>query len=363
MAETATADLDALLEESGFSDERIVHLPDASVAELLREHYGLDVELRRLPTEKDDTFRAVTDDGAWTVKISSPAEPVELIGLQTEAMIWAGDHMSSHGPAVPRVLRSRTGAASVPLSADDAGGLGARRVLRVLEYLPGVPLGMREGYRPTASELAGFGGACAHLSLAMRGFSQSSDARRLAWDLAELPTLAPLAEHLSGRELELAERSLSEYEKYAAAVVPTLDHQVGHNDFNPFNVLLGDDGHVAGVIDFGDVVRTATVLDAAVGAGSMIDLDERGWWLVTQFMAGYLQVRDLDWRELEVLAVAAPARQAQRLLLRGLAAAQSAERAAYLASHATDLADPLAGVLNIEVAERVASLRELRRPS
>lgn len=361
MAGTAAAVLHALLDESGFSDERIVHLSDASVAELLRERYGLSVELRRLPTEKDDTFRALTEDGAWTVKISAPVEAAELIGLQTEAMIWAGAHMSGQGPAVPRVLRSLEGEATVELTAADAEGMGAGRVLRVLEYLPGVPLGMRGQHRVSGAELAGFGAACAHLSRAMEGFSHAYDTRRLAWDLAELPTLAPLREHLSGRELELVERSLSEYERHAAAVVAALPHQVTHNDFNPFNVLTTEDGRVAGVIDFGDVVRTATVLDAAVGAGSLIDLDERGWWLVAGFMAGYLQVRDLDERELEVLAVAAPARQAQRLLLRGLAAAQSAERAAYLASHATDLADPLARVLDVEVADRVASLRDLRR--
>ncbi|MCD7101310.1 phosphotransferase [Pseudoclavibacter sp. 13-3] len=354
------ADLTALLGESGFTEEPVNHLDEHQVRDLLREHYALDVDLRRLPTEKDDTFRAATDEASWTVKISAASEAPNLISLQTEAMIWAGAHMSAEGPPVPRVLRTTTGAATVSLTDDPSQSQRYPRVLRVLEFLPGVPIGSDDAPKLDGAAMERLGGACACLAESLNGFNHPADSRRLAWDLAELPTLAPLTQHLNGQDLDLTKQSLNEFAHYAWPAIADMRWQVEHNDFNPFNVLVGNGARIAGVIDFGDVVRTAAILNTSVAAGSMIDLDARGWWLVERFVSGYQSVCPISDTELQVLAVAAPARQAQRILLRGLASAQSPERAAYLASHATDLVTPLTRVLDMSVDDRVESLRALR---
>ena len=52
--------------------------------------------------------------------------------------------------------------------------------------------------------------------------------------------------------------------------------QVVHNDLNPHNVLCAPDApdRIAGVLDFGDMVRTPLVCDLAVAAAYRIDRDD-----------------------------------------------------------------------------------------
>ncbi|WP_163066531.1 phosphotransferase, partial [Acinetobacter baumannii] len=51
--------------------------------------------------------------------------------------------------------------------------------------------------------------------------------------------------------------------------------QVVHNDFNPHNVLAGatDDDEIAGVIDFGDMVRSPLIQDLATACAYQLTPD------------------------------------------------------------------------------------------
>ena len=65
-------------------------------------------------------------------------------------------------------------------------------------------------------------------------------------------------------------------EAFVTQVLPHLPQcrwQVVHNDLNPHNVLTdpGDPTFIAGVLDFGDMVETALVCDAAVAACYQVD--------------------------------------------------------------------------------------------
>jgi Ser/Thr protein kinase RdoA (MazF antagonist) len=57
--------------------------------------------------------------------------------------------------------------------------------------------------------------------------------------------------------------------------LPRLRQQVVHDDLNPLNVLVDpvDEDRVTGIIDFGDMTRTALIADVAVAAAELIPED------------------------------------------------------------------------------------------
>jgi len=63
---------------------------------------------------------------------------------------------------------------------------------------------------------------------------------------------------------DLISHCLNEFEQNVLPVFGSLRHQVIHGDLNPGNVLVAenDDEMIAGVIDFGDMVRAPLIIDA-----------------------------------------------------------------------------------------------------
>ena len=71
----------------------------------------------------------------------------------------------------------------------------------------------------------------------------------------------------------LASATLTRFDTHIAPQLPGLRGQVVHNDLNPHNVLTlpGDPCTIAGVLDFGDMVHTPLICDAAIAASYHID--------------------------------------------------------------------------------------------
>ena len=93
-------------------------------------------------------------------------------------------------------------------------------------------------------------------------------------------------------------------ERFAAEILPrlrALPAQAIHNDANEHNVLVGDDGEVCGLIDFGDLCRAPRVCGLAVAcayAMAMLPVPERE---VVPLVAGYHEVAPLGPEELALL--------------------------------------------------------------
>src|SRR4029079_11870368 len=86
--------------------------------------------------------------------------------------------------------------------------------------------------------------------------------------------------------------------------VPDLDHlphQVIHNDANEHNVLVGADGTVTGLIDFGDVVYSARVCGLAIAAAYAMQGTADPARAVVPVVRGYHEVTPLRTDELRVL--------------------------------------------------------------
>lgn len=235
---------------------------------LVRERYGFEPEAARLTGERDENFRLGAPGGAqYVLKIANPAESPAETDFQTAALL----HIEKADPALPcpRVLRERTGGAYVRFA--DEGG--AERTARVLTYLPGKLLGAAQRSQRQRTACGGMG---ARLALALRTFGHPAAQRRIIWDLRHAGHMRSLLDELPRFPFRPAAASL--IERLAPRIdsrLPGLRHQIVHNDLNPLNILVdpADESRVTGVIDFGDMTRTALIADVAVAAAELIPMD------------------------------------------------------------------------------------------
>ena len=130
-----------MFKDGGFVEEAalssglaVVHdaIPAGYASEALLTHYGLRGDLKRIPTEKDDTFHLTTGGDEYLVKISPPGEDAGVVNLQSSAMTFAADR----APRLPvqTLIVNRMGRLETRL-ADPTSG--ARRILRVMKYMKG----------------------------------------------------------------------------------------------------------------------------------------------------------------------------------------------------------------------------------
>ncbi|HEY6497696.1 MAG TPA: phosphotransferase [Trebonia sp.] len=305
----------------------VERFPQETVMRLLEDCYGLSGPLTRIPTEKDDTFALSADTGRFLVKISAPGESLDIVNLQTTAML----HVRDRAPGLPvqAPVAGADGAFEFPVTQ-----AGASRILRVLTFLPGDLL---LHARPEPSQVRAIGEMLARLSMALRDFSHPRQDRLLIWDLQRFHRMRPLLDYVEDRaNAALARRVFDQFDEQVRPALPALARQVVHADFSPYNLLVDErlPGYVKGVIDFGDVVRTAVVFDIAVAMANLLCTGPGGAWdRPSQFLDGYLRVRPVVEAELAVLAVSAQARLLLRALMAQWRAVEDPGRRDYLLSH------------------------------
>ncbi|MEV4017316.1 phosphotransferase [Nonomuraea angiospora] len=115
----------------------------------------------------------------------------------------------------------------------------------------------------------GLGHRVAEVDFALRDFTHPAMRRELSWNLTSAPKVAELTPMVTGDLRPLVAEVFERYGGHVAPRLAALPHQVIHNDANELNILV-DDGGVAGLIDFGDVVWSPRVCGLAVaGAYAM----------------------------------------------------------------------------------------------
>ena len=244
--------------------------------QIAREAFGVTATASPLPGELDHNFRLRGEDGtSFVLKLHAPGADRDALALQDAVL----EHLAARAPA-PRLLGStvvRVG--------------GEERVARLLSWLEGRPWAEVE---PDPGLMEQLGALVARTDRALAGFEHPAMRRPLRWNLLTVP--AELAERLDGRRRELVDEVF--------ARVPSLDglpQQVIHNDANELNVLVGSDGAVSGLIDFGDAVWSARVCGLAVAGAYAMQGHEDPLRAVAPLVRGYHTVAPLRADELAVL--------------------------------------------------------------
>jgi Ser/Thr protein kinase RdoA (MazF antagonist) len=235
---------------------------------LVREHYGLEGSALRLTGERDENFKLSAAYGAeYVLKIANSAEPPEVTDLPNAALL----HVEKIDPTFPspRVVRESSGGTCVRFKDGD----GHERTARVLTYLPGKLLRMTAG---SQHQRAACGRAGARLIAALRNFEHPAARRKIVWDVRHAAQVRRLLEqlpHLPCRQT--AADLLARIVPVVESQLPSLRHQVVHNDLNPLNILVDPavEDRVTGIIDFGDITYAALIGDVAVTAAELIPED------------------------------------------------------------------------------------------
>ena len=271
-------------------------LSAAHAAELLREHYGLEGILKLQYSERDQNFLVRAHSGAEHVlKIANSAEVAAITDFQIAALL----HLEKSHPAVPvpRVIRTLDGNTSIRIAAQD----GRRHTLRVLSWLPGVLIPFENLGADAAEKM---GAALASLGNALRGFEHAASDYPLLWDIKQARKLLTLLDHVADTALRhVLRHHLEVFVTEIEPRLPDLRCQVIHNDLNPGNVLFNstNTSEVAGIIDFGDMIRSPLVVDVAVASAYLCDSNDGPFANVFEFVRGYHKVTPLMADEFELL--------------------------------------------------------------
>lgn len=309
-------------------------ITDAQAA--VADVYGLNGTVKRLSSERDETFLFIREDGTeFVLKIANPAEDPAALDFQDGALL----HLAAAAPAVPvpRLVPTESGDASHTLTTTDGP-----RIMRLLTFLRG-----ELQYRTPASETQSrnVGRALAELGLGLEDYDGRPAEGKLMWDISHTLDLASVIDQVAPERRAQAEGVLLEFERSLPAITGLSRRQIIHNDFNPHNILLdpANPTEVVGIIDFGDMVHGPLVNDLAVALS--YHLATENWAARTgAFLEGFLSARSLEPAEMELLPVLTRARLAMSIIIAEWRSARFPENKTYIMrNHAT----AWQGLLNI----------------
>jgi 4-aminobutyrate aminotransferase-like enzyme/Ser/Thr protein kinase RdoA (MazF antagonist) len=265
--------------------------------------FGVSGELQPqpLPGEHDQNFLLTSDDGErYVLKLSHAAERREILDLQNAALA----HLAGRAPSLTLPRSCPTIAGDGSLIASITSPDGAAHYARLLTYVPGKLLAETRPHTPAL--LRSLGTLLGALDAALQDFAHPAAERELKWDLARTGWIRDYLQHIpSPARRALVERFLALYEAEVLPVLPNLRTSVIYNDANDYNVLVGRDDqgkHCAvGVIDFGDMTRTATVCELAIGTAYAMLGKPDPLAAAAHVVAGYHAAYPLTEPELAVL--------------------------------------------------------------
>jgi hydroxylysine kinase len=325
MTPPTSFDAEALLAAGGLgAAHHRMELAEAGA--LVEARFGVRGDLVRFETEKDDSFLVSPPAGPrFVLKVANPAEDAGELDLQTALLL----HLERTAPSlpVPRVVRACDGQAIFAIE-DEAG---QRRQVRALGYLEGTPLDRME---TTPRERMRLGAVLGALRLAMADFAHPRASREIAWDVKHLARLRGLVGHIAdpGRRRAL-EQGLDRFDGLAPRLRALPAHVV-HNDCSRSNLVAdrASPGFITGVIDFGDVVRTAVAIDVSTTLLNQLSVEPADDIFAggRDVLAGYLSVAPLRDDELAMVPHLVMARVIARALITTWRAARMPDNARYI---------------------------------
>ncbi|OLD22506.1 MAG: hypothetical protein AUJ01_00305 [Acidobacteria bacterium 13_1_40CM_3_65_5] len=260
----------------------------AEAVHLVREMYGVEVSTSALPSERDQNFLlTATISDHYVLKIANPSEGRAMLEAQNAAMAHVADRVAFCPRVRPTIAGDTIGIVQDnPHPAHLAHQPHPTHLVRPVTYLPGVPLATAGARTPAL--LDNLGRAIGRLDAALVDFDHPAIHRDFHWDLAN-------AAHVIGEYLPLVrddgDREL--VARVSASALPIVGARsaafrrtVVHNDANDWNVLVDRD-EVVGIIDFGDMVHSWTVVDPAVAVAYAVLDDANPLATAAAIVRGY----------------------------------------------------------------------------
>ena len=268
-------------------------IPRFTAAEALavaKSEYGIGGRISSLPSERDQNF--LIDDpqrGKVVVKIANLHDAPGLLECQNLAMHRVAN--SRCDCRVQEIVPSRTGEEITWIHHDAA----ARHGVRVLKWIDGQVLAKSPDR--SAALFESIGTSMAKIDAALEHFTHPAAHRTLQWDLRHAGLARAHVRLLPRARRARVERALGAWEEIDWG---SLRHSVIHGDANDYNVLI-DGGRMAGLLDFGDMVHSATVCELAIALAYAMLHHEQPFIAAAAVIRGYHRHSPLTDFEQQVL--------------------------------------------------------------
>jgi 4-aminobutyrate aminotransferase-like enzyme len=275
--------------------QKAPRITNADAIRIAAEVYGLAVSASALPSERDQNYllRASTEE-QFVLKIANADEDPQFLDCQNQLIrtLAAADIELEF----PRLVPTVKGEAIASITSADS----RKHSARLLTWIDGLCLA--EAKPHDRKLLASLGSGLGQMDAACAKFVHPAARRSFYWDLRNAAEARSSIELLPLSRRRLIESFLAAWEKIDWG---RLRMSVIHNDANDYNVLVSSHGkpgrRVSAIIDYGDVVYSATVCNLAVAlAYVMLDKpDPIG--AAAQVVAAYQEKFPLTESEIDVL--------------------------------------------------------------
>ncbi|MFW9958595.1 MAG: aminotransferase class III-fold pyridoxal phosphate-dependent enzyme [Candidatus Odinarchaeota archaeon] len=269
----------------------------SEVKEICKKFFNLSGGLRELPSERDQNFHLMADNGEqFVLKIAATTEKEATLIFQNCVL----EYLSKERFNTPVIKKSVYGREMERIKSSS----GMSHYIRLVTYLPGKVLAKVNPHLPDL--LADYGKFLGILTHNLSGFDHPGAHREFYWDLNQASQVIQKYSVLINIESKksLVDYFLNLYERMVLPKRDKLRSSVIHNDANDYNVLVNHP-HVAsrsfGLLDFGDMVFSQTINELAIGITYAILDKPNPINVAQQIIAGFHSVFPLTELELELL--------------------------------------------------------------
>lgn len=290
---------------------------------LARDGFGLETTAESLVGERDQNFLLRGNSGLkFILKVLHPDDAEPRLDFQNRVL----DHISCTHPAlpVPRVIQRKL-----------AGTAADNFRLQCLTFVEGSPL---HSIPMSASLRRSIGNFQANLSIALQEFTHPAENLTILWDTKRLANFASLASNVEDdARRNLVNTVIAQFKTRVVPLLPSLRQQVIHNDFNRDNILV-DGEQIAGLIDFGDIVKSPIVQDVATTCAYLANSPDSFVEAISDIIVGFHEVFPLRHLEISVLPDFIMARLALIIVIGSYKAKLNPGNAKYLLRNQRDAA-------------------------
>lgn len=237
--------------------------PIFSIAEaqtILDEYYTIQADtITELSAELDRNFYVQAADGSeYILKVAHASLSPQILDLQNSAL----KHLAQTLDIFPKIILSKNHDDTCVIASQS----GDSYTVRVLNYLQGMPL---VDFRPnTDALLADIGHQLGKLSDAMQTFTHTEQRLDYRWNVLNFLDVMHYMDGMADDKQAIIHHFVELYSEVVAPKLDSLRHSFIYNDANDHNILVQaqslEDYRVSGMIDFGDMVYSPTIMELAV---------------------------------------------------------------------------------------------------
>jgi 4-aminobutyrate aminotransferase-like enzyme/Ser/Thr protein kinase RdoA (MazF antagonist) len=259
------------------------------------ELYGLTATAQPLTSERDQNFILRDSAGKrFVLKIANSQESLDFLDLQNRLIEFLG--RCNLETEVSRVIATK---AEEEIGTIE-GGNGIKHFVRLLTWLEGACIAKIQS--PGPGLLRSLGRALAEIDAALAGFHHPAAHRSFYWDLRHADMALEHLNLLPADGQRIVESFFTEWRRIDWN---QLRFSVIQNDASDYNILVRPAAptqqRVTAIVDYGDVVHTATVCELAVALAYVVLDKSDPIGSAAHVVAGYHEVYPLTEPEVDAL--------------------------------------------------------------